>query len=225
MSLRLWWIGDSWSDPRSYAAESYGAAAGFPQVTAARLGAGIVNAAVSGSGYAATAGRPTFPEQAAQGWGAAATAVVVFGGLNDEWQGRGLEETRVGADTTYGLIRRLCPDAALVVAGPQWGATPQPGDFGAFREAIRCAALAAGAVHLDPSGWLLGREDLMYDPYHPNQAGHARIADRLAPELLWALTATPGSARDWSDEGGWTAPYTLGVPAGTDPAAPLPSPI
>jgi lysophospholipase L1-like esterase len=222
----LWWLGDSWSDPRSYASENYGAAAGFPQAVAARLGAGIINSAVAGSGYAATAGRPTFPEQAAQGWGAAASAVLVFGGLNDEWQGHTPTETHEGAVTCYGLIRRLLPDAPLMVAGPQWGAQPHPADLPAYTDAIRTAALGAGAAHVDPSSWLLDRYDLLYDPYHPNQAGHALIADLLAPEVLFTLADRRLPAREsWGDEGGWAAPWCPEDAAVTCRGPLLPSPV
>jgi lysophospholipase L1-like esterase len=178
---RLWWIGDSWSDARSYSSELYGAAAAAPQLVAARLGMGIINSAVSGSGYVANAGRPTFPEQAAQGWGASATGVVVLGGLNDQWQGHTPEDTYAGAVTTFGLVRRLCGDVPLIAAGPQWGAMPRPPDWGEFTDAIRQATAEASGVHIDPSEWLLGRTDLMYDPYHPNREGHGVVADRLTP--------------------------------------------
>lgn len=216
----LWVLGDSWTDPRTY---PWAASCGWPALLAQRLGLGLVTSGVGGSGYAATAGIPNFPMQAAQGWGAGAAAVIVWGSLNDPAQGRTPEEIRAGADTTYGLIRRLCPDAPLLVCGPQNGSDPATPARLAARDAVQAAAADADALFCDTLPWFIGRADLMLDASHPVPAGHALIADRLTPELLWALRAAPperplGVCDDGS---GWVAPYTLGVPAGTVPDAPL----
>jgi lysophospholipase L1-like esterase len=207
----LWVLGDSWADVRSYNAYWWAPTAGYPQLLTARFSLGVINSGVSGSGYSAHAGLPTFPGQAAQGTGATATAVLVFGGLNDPWQGETPENTRAGAAATYALLRRLCPDALLIVAGPQWGAQPRTPELVAAQAVIESAARAAGAVYLDPSGWLLDRPELMLDPYHPGPDGHALIADRLAVELSWLLSAPPPGGPVPEDPGvGYPAPWIMG---------------
>ena len=181
----LWVFGDSWTDPRGYA---WAPMSGWPQVLAARLAVGLVNSGVSGAGYV-HAGAVTFPALAAQGWGAGAACVVVHGGVNDattDQPGKAVYESAV---TTYGLIRRLCPDAALIVAGPQWGAHPWTPGLVAVRDAVRDAAADMGADFIDTAGWFLRRPDLMLDMYHPTTAGHALIADRLEGDVGRALLA------------------------------------
>ena len=219
MTGHLWVIGDSWADPSLY---PWSVADGWPQMVAARLGLGVVNSAASGAGYASNHGTP-YPVQAARGTGHGAAAVLVWGSLNDPYWGCTPEDTARGADLTYALVRRSCPDAALIVAGPAWGDQEPPDYMQWARATVRRAAADAGAVFVDPLGWLSGRPDLVLpDHLHPNQPGHALVADRLVPELLWALQPSPPEApRDWGDEGGWVSPYTLGVPAGTVPAPSL----
>jgi lysophospholipase L1-like esterase len=217
----LWVLGDSWTDPTVY---PWAPAQGWPSLLAARLGLGLVNSGVSGTGYAATAGTPNFPAQAARGVGAGAHLVLVWGSLNDPNQGHTADETAAGAAATYALLRRLCPAAPLIVAGPQWGADPPPPELYAAREAVRAAAADAGATFLDPSGWLAGRPDLVLpDGLHPNPAGHALIADRITPELLVALAEPiPDLGAPWDDGTGWVAPYAIGS-AATLPAPPIAS--
>jgi lysophospholipase L1-like esterase len=189
MTGPLWVIGDSWSDPRSY---PWAPSGNWAALLTEQLGVGLINSAVSGSGYAATAGVPTFPAQAAQGTGAAAAAVLVLGSLNDPVQGHTPDEVRAAAATTYALIRRLCPAAPLLVVGPQWGALPLTPALLAARDAVRDTAAAAGADYLDPSSWFTGRPDLILpDGYHPTPAGHAVLADRLEHDVALALFAPP----------------------------------
>lgn len=189
MTGRLWVLGDSWSDPRAY---PWAPSSGWPSLIADRLGVGLVNSAVGGSGYAATAGLPTFPGQAAQGTGTGADVVVVFGSLNDPIQGHSADEVRAAATVTYGLVRRLCPDAQLLVAGPQWPATAPTPALLAVRDALADAAADAAADYVDPSGWLAGRPDLILpDGYHPTPDGHSIIAERLGHDVALALLAPP----------------------------------
>jgi phospholipase/lecithinase/hemolysin len=188
VTQRLWVIGDSWSDPRSY---PWAPAQNWAALVAERLGVGLINSAVSGSGYAATNGTPNFPAQAAQGTGAGADVVIVFGSLNDPLQGHTPDEVRAAAATTYGLIGRLCVGAPLLVVGPQWGALPLTPALLATRDAVAAAAAAAGADYIDPSSWFAGRPDLMLNDYHPTPDGHAIIADRVGHDVGLALFAPP----------------------------------
>lgn len=209
--MTLWVLGDSWADPTCY---PWAPSAGWPTLLAARLGLGLVNSGVSGSGYAATAGIPTFPAQAARGAGAGAGVVLVWGSLNDSYQGHSPAEVGAAAATTYALLTRLCPAAPLVVAGPQWGAAPPPPSLLASSEAVRAAATVAGATFLDPSRWLADRADLILpDGLHPDPGGHALIADLLTPEVLYALAARTPPELPHGEEGGWPAPVTVGAAA------------
>lgn len=182
----LWVLGDSWTDPRSYAVPAYGR--NWSYLLAERFGLGMVNSAVSGSAYSWGAqGGGSFPAQAAQGWGHGAAAVIVFGGLNDANGDAGSDVVGGGATLTYGLIRRLCPDAPLLVVGPQWGARPWSPALNRIRGVLRDAATAAAVDVIDPSSWLLNRHDLLIDADHPNGAGHVLLADRLEHDVALAL--------------------------------------
>jgi lysophospholipase L1-like esterase len=184
MTPFLWALGDSWTDPAS----SGGVGTGWAQIVADRLGVGIVNSAVGGAGYAVlTSSGSSFPVQAARGAGVGASLVVVFGSVNDPLLSRTPDEVRDGATVTYGLLRRLCPGAPLLVIGPQWGAAPIPAALLAARDAVRSAAAAAGADFVDPSGWLLGRTDLLLDANHPNRLGHVLLADRVEHDVALLL--------------------------------------
>lgn len=224
MTARLWVLGDSWQDPRTY---PWAPALGWPTLLTRRLGLGLVNSGTAGAGYAAVrVAPPNFPAQAAQGAGAGADAVIVFGSLNDPADGRTPEEVGDGAATTFDLIGRLCPGAPLIVCGPQWGALPIPPELLAARDAVADAAHQAGALFVDVSRWLQGRPDLILpDGFHPNPGGHALLADRLTPEVLFAL-AVPTTARDsWGVEGGWVAPWHPDDAAVTCAPPALPSPV
>lgn len=223
MTARLWVLGDSWEDPRTY---PWAPACGWPSLLTRRLRLGLVNSGTAGSGYAAVrVAPPNFPAQAAQGAGAGADVVIVFGSLNDPADGRTPDEVTDGAAITFELIRRLCPAATLIVCGPQWGALPIPPELFAARDAVAAAATDAGALFVDVSRWLQGRPDLILpDGFHPNPGGHALLADRLTPEVLFAVAA-PTVARDsWGDEGGWVAPWQVEDAAVTSAPPALPSP-
>lgn len=219
MTGHLWVLGDSWADPSTF---PWAPEQGWPQLLAARLRLAVVNSGASGSGFV----RPgaldsTIPNAAARGAGRGAAAVLIFGGVNDADTGHPPADIAAGATVALGLLRRACPRAPLLLAGPQWGSTPPPARLTAARDALAVAAAQAGAVFLDPLGWFTGRRELMLDDdYHPTPAGHTLIADRLAPELLWALgQVPPASPPPPAPPAGWPAPWTAG-----QPAQPLPDP-
>ena len=67
--------------------------------------------------------------------------------------------------------------------GPWPTADPPPAVL-TIRDSLRRQALAAGAVFIDPiaEGWFVGRPDLIGgDGVHPTDAGHAYMAERIAP--------------------------------------------
>ena len=60
-----------------------------------------------------------------------------------------------------------------------------------IRDSLRDQAAQIGAAFIDPiaDGWFVGRPDLIgQDGVHPNDAGHAYMADKIAPLILNQLT-------------------------------------
>lgn len=161
---------------------------GWPARVANAAGATLVNQAHSGSGYVNSAAS-TFPYEAATS-AVPADVYVVFGGLND--LGHDPEAVREAAVVTYRLLRYLSPGAALVVIGPQWPADwPQVEQMWPYRDAIRSAALDAGARYVDALHWFDGRPECMWDDgKHPNEAyGQRRLGELITPHVLAALHA------------------------------------
>lgn len=132
-----------------------------------------------------------------------ADAVFVFGGTNDFGHG----DAPFGKfgdktpDTFYGALYTLMekllnrfPEAAIVIATPlhrameeQEGKNP----LGVYAQAIREVAAYFGLPLLDlyaASGLQpqipIVREKFCPDGLHPNDAGHARLADRIARFLM-----------------------------------------
>jgi hypothetical protein len=108
--------------------------------------------------------------------------VVYFGSRNDE----GVDPLRLAgmAHDTFGLARRFAPSAKLLVIGPPWPTADPPFDVLYVRDTLSGQARDAGATFIDPisEGWFVGRPDLIGpDGVHPNDAGHAYMAEQIAP--------------------------------------------
>ena len=109
--------------------------------------------------------------------------VVFFGSRNDH----GVDPAQMAgmAHDTFDLARRIAPSAkpALVI-GPPWPTAYPPIDVLYVRDALRGQANDLGATFVDPisEGWFVGRPDLIGpDGVHPNDAGHAYMAEKIAP--------------------------------------------
>lgn len=112
--------------------------------------------------------------------------MVVFGGLNDTE--RDAAEVAPAAAALYAEMRKNSPDAPLIVVGPAWpNSEPVPNIY-KVRDAIKAAALAAGATFIDPieQGWFSGERETMIgtDGTHPTEAGHKFMADQIAPAII-----------------------------------------
>jgi lysophospholipase L1-like esterase len=112
--------------------------------------------------------------------------MVVFGGLNDTE--RSADDVGTAASLLYAEMRKNSPKAPLIVVGPAWpNSVPVPNIY-KVRDAIKAAALAAGATFIDPieQGWFSGDRQAMIgsDKTHPTDAGHKFMADQLAPVIL-----------------------------------------
>jgi GDSL-like Lipase/Acylhydrolase family len=108
--------------------------------------------------------------------------VVFFGSRNDQ----GVDPVFLAemARDSFDLARRSAPNASLLVVGPPWPTADVPDTVLLIRDILMDRAWTAGATFVDPiaDGWFFGRPDLIgADGVHPNDAGHAYMADKIAP--------------------------------------------
>ena len=118
--------------------------------------------------------------------------VVFFGSRND--QGVDPERLAAMAHDTFDLAHRTAPSARLLVIGPPWPTADVPDSVLQIRDILNAWARAAGAAFIDPIAdrWLVGRPDLIgADGVHPNDAGHAYLADKIAPLIAAQLPRRP----------------------------------
>ncbi|GAA4856526.1 hypothetical protein GCM10023201_58650 [Actinomycetospora corticicola] len=149
----------------------------------------ITPTAVGGTGYVATipGTRPYASAQLGTALAAAPRLVIVEGSRNDA----GTAPARVGSEATalYREIRSRAPQARLVVIGPVWSDGNAPAPVLTVRDAVRTAALAAGAQWVDPvaDGWFARPTGLIgADRIHPTDAGHRLMAERIDAALRTA---------------------------------------
>ena len=110
------------------------------------------------------------------------TLVVFFGSRNDE----GVDPNQLAdmAHNTFDVARRTAPSARIMVIGPPWPTADVPGAVLQIRDVLHAQARSAGATFVDPIAdrWFVGRPDLIgSDGVHPNDAGHAYMASKIAP--------------------------------------------
>jgi lysophospholipase L1-like esterase len=115
--------------------------------------------------------------------------VVFFGSRND--QGVDPELLTEKARSTFDLARRIAPSARLLVIGPPWPTADPPDAVLQVNDIMNRQALAVGATYVDPIAdqWFVGRPDLIgADGVHPNDEGHAYLADNIAPLIRAQLS-------------------------------------
>src|SRR6202040_1835070 len=108
--------------------------------------------------------------------------VVYFGSRNDQE----VDPTQLSilAWGTFQLARRTAPSARFLVIGPPWPTADPPDAVLRIRDALKYQAGVAGATFIDPiaAGWFLGKPGLIgKDGIHPTDAGHAYMAEKIAP--------------------------------------------
>jgi hypothetical protein len=135
--------------------------------------AGYVVRGDHGSVFEDLTNRAVYPDDA---------LVVFFGSRNDE----GVDPMQMAgmAHDTFDLARRIAPSSKLLVIGPPWPTADPPFDVLYVRDTLSGQAHKAGATFIDPisEGWFVGRPDLIGpDGVHPNDAGHAYMAEKIAP--------------------------------------------
>lgn len=114
--------------------------------------------------------------------------VVFFGSRNDQDVDPG-ELSRLIGDT-LGLARRTAPGARMLVIGPPWPTAEVPGNVWRIRDLLAIQARIVDAEFVDPLAerWFVGLPDLIGpDGVHPTDAGHAYMADKIAPLIGAAL--------------------------------------
>ena len=115
--------------------------------------------------------------------------VVFFGSRND--QGVDPAQLSILAYGTYQLARRTAPSAKFLVIGPPWPTADPPDAVLKIRDALKYQAGVAGATFIDPiaAGWFVGKSELIgNDGVHPTDAGHAYMAEKIAPLIGAQLT-------------------------------------
>ncbi len=142
--------------------------------------AGYVVRGDHGSVFEDLTGRAVHPDDA---------LVVFFGSRNDE----GVDPMQLAgmAHDTFDLARRSAPSAKLLVIGPPWPTADPPFDVLYVRDTLNRQAEWARATFVDPisEGWFVGRPDLLGpDGIHPNDAGHAYMAEKIAPLMRAQLS-------------------------------------
>ncbi len=108
--------------------------------------------------------------------------VVFFGSRNDDVADPGL---LAGAmHDALARARDLAPSATLLVIGPPWPTADVPAAIWRVRDTLAAQTWLVGGEFVDPlaEGWFVGRPDLIgADGIHPTDAGHAYLAERIAP--------------------------------------------
>ncbi len=147
-------------------------------------------AAEGGAGYGQRGNRGNiFEDLTAQAVRHNDALVVFFGSRNDQ----PVDPQRFTgfASETLHLARYAAPAAKFLVIGPPWTTANPPAAVLKIRDSLRDQAAQIGALFIDPiaDGWFVGRPDLIgQDGVHPNDAGHAYLADKIAPLIFEQLT-------------------------------------
>jgi lysophospholipase L1-like esterase len=108
--------------------------------------------------------------------------VVFYGSRNDQ----GVDPNVLGGLVYQALsqARSVAPTARFLVIGPPWPTADVPVAVLQIRDILAFQAMLAGATFVDPIAerWFLDRPDLIGpDGVHPTDAGHAYMADKIAP--------------------------------------------
>jgi lysophospholipase L1-like esterase len=108
--------------------------------------------------------------------------VVFYGSRNDQ----AVDPAVMSGDIHDALdvARRVAPKAQLLVIGPPWPTADVPPSVTTIRDVLAGEARAEGATFIDPIAerWFVGSPELIgTDGVHPTDAGHAYMANKIAP--------------------------------------------
>jgi lysophospholipase L1-like esterase len=140
---------------------------------AAEGGAGYGVPGDHGNVFAGLANRVIRPDDA---------LVVFYGSRNDQ----PVDPALMSGDIHDALevARRVAPKAQLLVIGPPWPTADVPPVVTNIRDVLANEAHAEGATFVDPIAerWFVGSPELIGpDGVHPTDAGHAYMANKIAP--------------------------------------------
>ncbi|MGY1681912.1 SGNH/GDSL hydrolase family protein [Geodermatophilus sp. SYSU D01176] len=165
-------------------------AAGWPAQVASRVDARLALHALPQAGYAAVGVTGQNLVQVVQSTPVpGATVTVLFGSRND-----GVEPAATVQENATGVIaavRAQAPGTTILVVGPVWDDGSVPAGVVAASDAVEAAARAAGVRFVDPltEEWFAGPQPglIAADGVSPTDAGHAYLAERIAPLVTDAL--------------------------------------
>jgi lysophospholipase L1-like esterase len=173
-------IGDSWT---------YGVGAttghGYVDRVAGQLGWDYENLGISGTGYVAPAGDGPFRERIGRAVAGHPDVIVVQGSLNDQ----AVDPATLAAqalDTLTQLHEQADPDTEILVMGASYTPGTTDAAIDAVNGAVGGAAEAVGLPFADPAqeNWTDRHDpEVWADSLHPDDTGHQRLADGLAPLL------------------------------------------
>ncbi len=155
------------------------------KATAAGLPLQLAVSAHSGSGYLTAGGEgTTFLSEARRIVTADDRVVIVFGSCNDN------ADVTAVAEATFSAIERNAPNAKVIaISPPPRGSAVSP-NLARLGIEIRMAAARKNVTFVDSvrDGWFCDRVDLIgADGWHPNDAGHRYLADKITPLVLAAI--------------------------------------
>jgi lysophospholipase L1-like esterase len=147
-----------------------------------------------GSGYTTGGFRQLNFQQLAQvSMPAEPDLIIVFGSLNDSRSKP--SGARVAARSLMGWLGAERPDATILVIGPPWVNDRVPANLFQIRDAVRDAAVEAGATFIDPldEGWFAGPNAALIgdDNVHPTDAGQRHLAELITPRVEQLLASRP----------------------------------
>jgi hypothetical protein len=167
-------------------------AAGWPALLAQQTGSELALNAVPQAGYASvgTSGQD-YPAIVQANPVPNADVTVLFGSRNDADED--LARVQANAPLAIEAAQQNAPGSVVVVVGPVWDGADVPTSALAVRDVVKAAAQAAGVTFVDPltEGWFAQESGLIADDgISPNDAGHAYLAERIAPAVRSAMGAT-----------------------------------
>lgn len=179
-------IGDSYTEGTAFGGEGPD---GWPALVAAQLrrqGIDIVPfvEAEEGSGYVTPGINEgnVFSDQISKVVRPNERVVIVFGSRGDS--DVTADQLQPAVRQTLDQISAAAPQARLVVIGPVSTNPDPPPTMLEARDVLRTETQSMGAEFVDPieDGWFGDRPDLIApDGTHPNDAGHAYMAEKIAP--------------------------------------------